>query len=96
MEYDRLDFSGHAIRRMFERGISRSHIQHVLTSGDVIAEYLDDKPFPSFLVMGYIKDRPLHVVVAISSDDQRAIVVTAYNPDPAIWEEGFRTRRKTT
>jgi hypothetical protein len=62
----------------------------------VIAEYEDDEPLPSYLMLGFVKGRPLHVVVALKSDNERAIVVTAYDPDPAIWEQGFRVRRKTT
>lgn len=40
-------FSGHAIRRMFERTLGRDAILDVVWGGEVIAEYPDDRPYPS-------------------------------------------------
>lgn len=64
MECGSVSFSGHALRRMFERRIDRADVLAVLRNGDVISEYTDDKPYPSFLLLGFVKDGPLHVVAA--------------------------------
>ena len=36
----------------------------------------------------------LHVVVADNAPDDETIVVTVYEPDPALWQPGFRRRRR--
>ena len=35
-----------------------------------------------------------HVVVADNEDDGETIVVTVYEPDPALWQPGLRRRRR--
>jgi hypothetical protein len=51
-------------------------------------------PYPSRLLLGFVGGRALHVVVADSADDGETIVVTVYEPDPALWRPGFRRRRR--
>jgi hypothetical protein len=89
----RVLFSGHALRRMFERSLTHKEVEEVLRHGDIVATYLDDKPFPSFLILGFVDQRPIHVVAAFDSHSQTAYIVTAYDPDPDLWESDFRTRR---
>ncbi len=36
----------HAIERMFQRDISEEAVELVVKNGEIIEEYLDDKPFP--------------------------------------------------
>ena len=43
----------------------KSDVRHVLQTGEVIEEYPDDTPFPSYLILGFVGDRPFHVVVAV-------------------------------
>jgi hypothetical protein len=64
MDCKRVLFSGHPIQRMFERGIGREDVLAVITDGERISEYPDDKPFPSRLLLGTANSEPLHVVVA--------------------------------
>lgn len=66
----------------------------VIDHGEVIAEYPDDQPYPSFLLLDYVSGTPIHVVVARDPAKGRCFVVTAYNPDPVLWSDDFRTRRK--
>ena len=88
----KLIFRQHAIRRMFERCISLSDIEHVIQNGRVIEDYPDDSPYPSQLWLGERDGRALHVVQAINSDER--IIITAYEPDPALWSDDFSARRK--
>jgi len=88
-----LKFSSHAVQRMFERAIPSSAVRGVMDSGEVIADYPDDTPYPSQLMLGYAEDRPLHVVYAFHEEKKTCYIVTVYEPDPAIWEDGFRQRR---
>ncbi|MHB1605111.1 MAG: DUF4258 domain-containing protein [Leptospirales bacterium] len=64
-----------------------------LGSGEVIASYPDDTPYPSVLMLGYVQDRPLHVVAGRNPANEECIVVTVYVPDPLLWSEDFKTRR---
>ena len=79
---------------MFERGISRADVREVVDSGETIAEYPEDKPYPSKLLLGFSGGRPVHVVVGFEAPAGKCYVITAYIPDPAQWNEGFKTRRK--
>jgi hypothetical protein len=60
----------------------------------VIREYADDRPYPSWLMLGYIGTRPLHVVAADNDDDQETIVITVYEPDPQLWEADFKRKKR--
>ena len=93
MTFDRLVFRVHAIRRMALRDISEAEVRAVLTTGEAIEEYLDDTPFPSRLVLGWVGSRPLHVVAADNPEEEDTIVITVYEPEPDQWEVGFRRRR---
>jgi len=45
-------------------------------------------------VLGWTDTRPVHVVAADNDEDQLTVVITVYEPDPQLWEPGFKTRRK--
>jgi len=91
--YRHLTFRIHALRQMFQRRISDTDIRQLLEQGTIIENYPDDVPYPSCLISGKVNDRPLHVVMAYNNVDGKAIVITAYEPDPDIWSENY-TRRK--
>ena len=93
MKNKKLRFRVHAIQRMFERRINEDDVQKIIEKWEVIAEYLDDKPFPSRLILGYVQSRPLHLVIAQNDADDELIVITVYEPDQEKWELGFRNRR---
>ena len=82
MKYDRVVFSGHAIQRMFQRGVAP------------VEDDPGDSPYPSRLLLGFVDGRPLHVVVAWDAGTGTCIIVTAYEPQPELWEPGFRKRRE--
>ena len=86
-------FRGHAVRRMFERGLSVEDVCAVLADGESIADYADDAPYPSRLKLGFLRGRALHVVAAYNATDDETIVVTAYEPDPRVWEADFRRKK---
>jgi hypothetical protein len=79
---------------MFERGISEEDVKDVLLVGEEIATYPDDHPYPSRLMLGWRGDRPIHVIVADNLQDDEQIVITVYEPDPVIWDFGFKRRRQ--
>ncbi|WP_448594936.1 DUF4258 domain-containing protein [Thermoflexus hugenholtzii] len=65
-----------------------------METGETIETYPDDEPYPSRLILGWVSHRPLHVVVADDPVGNTLIVITAYEPNPALWESDFRRRRK--
>ncbi len=92
MKVKRLIFRGHALRRMFEREVNEECVQSVLEQGEKIRFYPEDQPYPSWLLLGWCHGRPLHVVAAESSLGEW-IVITVYEPTPAIWSADFKMRR---
>lgn len=85
-------FRLHALKRMFERRISRDELITVIENGTIIEDYPDDFPLPSRLLLGWVGRRPVHVVIADNAADNEIIVVTAYEPDPQRWRSGFTQR----
>ncbi len=90
----RIEWQRHALERMAERDIGRSEVLQVLLVGERIEDYPDTKPFPSALLLGWSGTRPLHVVAAFDSSEDRVFVITAYEPDLEHFRPGFETRRK--
>lgn len=86
-------FSRHAVEKMFNRGISTDEVKQIAQDGDLIREYPEDQPYPSYLLLGYVNGRPLHVLVAQETEGGPCVVVTAYVPDNTYWLDDYRTRR---
>jgi hypothetical protein len=88
-----IEWQRHALERMMERGISRETVKEVLLKGEIIENYLDDKPYPSALFLGWVKKQPFHVVAALDSLTGWCFVITAYKPDLEHFESDYKTRR---
>lgn len=86
----KLLFRQHAIRRMFERGISVTDVEYVLNHGKVIEDYPNDKPYPSCLLLATLTGKPLHLVCAVNGDER--IIITVYEPDRTLWSADFSRR----
>lgn len=86
-----LRFSSHAIKEMFADNISEREVREVLTHGEIVRTYPEDKPYPSRLVLGFADRRPIHVVAA--DGPAFTIVITTYRPDPDLWEQDYKTRK---
>ena len=85
----------HAIERLFERDISEDDVEACVVDANIIEEYSDDKPYPSYLALGYEGGditKPIHVVFAKNLDS--VIIITAYRPDKTKWINKYQTRIK--
>ena len=82
----------HAIERMFQRDIYEYQVEEVVERGEIIESYMDDKPYPSFLVLGYSDGIALHVVYA-KDENNNIIIITAYKPSLAKWQNDLKTRK---
>jgi hypothetical protein len=61
----------------------------------IVEEYRGRFRGPSVLTMqDDANGRPIHVVWALPADERRpAVLVTAYRPDPKLWDSDFRHRK---
>lgn len=75
---------------MFQRDILEEDVEYVIKTGKIIEEYLDDKPYPSFLILGFKNNKPLHVVCA--KNETEIIIITVYHPDDDKWINNFTKR----
>ena len=93
MTATKLIYRNHAIKRMFDRGIGEADVRAVIDLGEVIQVYPNDVPYPSRLILGWCKERPIHVVAAYDSQERTDVVITVYEPDHSRWEDGFKKRK---
>lgn len=83
----------HVQKRFLERNICLDDIKNVIMTGIIIKEYPTDQPLPSCLVLGKTtNNQPAHIV--ISTDCEFIYVITAYHPDPKIWNDNFTKRKE--
>lgn len=92
MECTSLIISGHGFLKMAERLITVEEAEFVIKKGEIIKSYPDDKPYPSFLLLGFCNNRPVHVVIAQNTDAGSCILITAYIPDTGVWDETFKIK----
>lgn len=92
LKKDNIQWSGHILARMQQRGIKIKDIIECLSNGDIIENYEDDYPYPSCLVLGKAYDKSIHVVCALEGDN--IWMITAYYPAESEWLDDFKTRRR--
>jgi hypothetical protein len=54
----------------------------------------DSKPFPAYLISHKCKNRTIHVNYAINEAENSIVIITAYEPDPALWDETYTNKVK--
>ncbi len=82
----------HARVRLYERNIKIDDVINGINTGEIIKQYEDDEPLPSCLILGFsVKLEYIHIVV--SCDTDFIYLITAYYPNPDIWENDFKTRK---
>ena len=91
MDCNKFEYSNHCLFRIIERNIDIDLIEQVIKTGEIINEYPNDKPYPSFLILGLVDKKPLHVVTAYYR--KICIVITAYWPDVGQWKNNFKTKK---
>ena len=83
----------HATQRLLQRKILRDEVIQCVLNGEIIENYISDKPFASCLVFGYRGiDKPLHVVC--SFDGEYIHIITAYSPDTIKFYDDLKTRKE--
>jgi hypothetical protein len=87
MECSSVFFSRHALQRMFHRAIAANDVLAVLRTGEVIADYPLDTPFPSQLLLGFGTGNrcmywPLGTLQRITALSSRAMFLTRRSGAP--------------
>jgi hypothetical protein len=77
---------------MFQRHVNEKDVRFVLETGEIIEAYMDDTPYPSRLILGWLENRPLHVVAADNIADNETIIITVYEPEQDKWTTNFKRR----
>jgi len=94
---DKVLYTAHARGEMQEEKfgvIIENEVYEATLNAEIIEKYEDDQPYPSALLYGRtLQGRPLHIVVAYSQEENLAIVITVYQPDPERWID-YRRRKK--
>ena len=80
--------AAHGAKRL-SRGRSRC-----ASEGHLIQDYPDDRPYPSALFLGWVEEKPVHVVVSLDEGGELAYVITAYEPSLDHFAPDYKTRRK--
>lgn len=80
--------------RLEEFGPIHEHeVFEAIQSGKIIEDYPEAEPYPCVLIFGKtMTDRPMHIVCAYADDDDLAVVITVYEPNPNRWVD-FERRR---
>ena len=93
MRNQRIRITDHADEEAQADRLSFDEVFVSVFQGEVIEEYPDDKPCPSCLICGdTFSGDPVHSVWAYNQENQWAVLITVYRPDPRRWID-WRTRR---
>lgn len=91
---ERILFTKHARDEMEgeESGeVKEREVSEAVERGKMIETYPEDEPYPSCLIYGRtFEDRPLHVLCAYTKDEETAIIITVYQPDPENFGDGSK------
>mgnify|MGYP005853198877 FL=1 len=91
---NRIRITDHADEEAQADFLSFDEIFFSVLQGEIIEDYLSDKPYPSCLIYGdSFTGEPIHSVWAYNPATQWAVLITVYRPDPERWIN-WRTRRK--
>ena len=89
------ELSQHAEKEREADRISIQELEMALLDCETIEDYPDDPRGPSFLVLGFSEERPIHAVGALRVDPDELLLITVYDPskNPDLWAEGYRKRK---
>ena len=75
-----------------DRMITVEDVRNCIFAGELIEDYLEDVRGRSCLMLGTADSgRPIHVVCA--SKDGYLSIITAYQPDPKVWDTDWKFKR---
>jgi len=91
---NRIIWQEHSVVRMIERRIKRNEVLKAFENGEVIENYPKDKPYPSSLMLGWLENRPIHIVFGYDEKSDFVYIISVYEPNIKKFESDYKTRRK--
>jgi len=83
---NRVRISDHADEEAEADQLSFDEIFFSVLYGEIIEDYPTDTPYPSCLIYGQtFSGDPIHSVWAYNTQNQWAVLITVYRPDPNRW-----------
>jgi len=94
VRHGRVRISDHADEEAEADQLSFDEIFFSVLHGEIIEDYPTDTPYPSCLIYGQtFSGDPVHSVWAYNDQNQWAVMITVYRPDPNRWI-AWRERKK--
>lgn len=94
LKENKIRISDHADEESQNDNLTFDEIFLSVINGEIIEDYPSDKPYPSCLIYGKnFIDEPIHSVWGYNTDNNWAVLITVYRPDPDRWID-FKNRRK--
>jgi len=91
---NRVRITDHADEEAQADRLTFDEIYSSVLHGEIIEDYLTDKPYPSCLIYGQtFRGNPVHSVWAYNEQNRWTVLITVYRPDPNLWVN-WRERRK--
>lgn len=89
----RIRITDHADEELTADRLTIEEIYHSVLRGEVVEDYPADRPYPSCLIFGTTpKGVAVHSVWAYKIENNWAVLITVYRPDPRRWIN-WRERR---
>ena len=86
------EISLHAEKERYDEDIAISDLKEAISNGEILEDYSDDPRGQSCLILGYSKNRPIHIVCGFSPEKWIRII-TVYLPKMPKWiDEKTRTK----
>lgn len=79
--------------KCFLEELLKRRVKTAINYGEVIEEKPDDKPLLSYLILDFVRNKPIPVVFSHDQTSSTGYAVKAYIPDPQLWTDDFRKRR---
>jgi len=94
IQAQRVRISDHADEEAEADQLTFDEIYFSISHGEIIEQYPTDKPYPSCLIYSQtFSEDPVHSVWAYNNQNQWAVLITVYRPDPERWID-WRERKK--
>ena len=83
---DRIWITDHADEEANNELISLKMARESVSTGEIIEQYPNDKPYPSCLIFSRLENGdPIHTIWAFNKEMNSSVLITMYRPDPQKW-----------
>lgn len=87
-------WSRHALARLACMEFTVAEVEEALQQARIIEEYpFSHRYLPDCLVLMFLRNEPIHCVLALNTDYDYILIVTVYRPKAEEWGDDWQTRR---